>query len=199
LRRSPSLVLSFGKCLMSMWIKPRSYSLKVPFPLPGFEETGVGRRWSPSAFKMRQMLSRLRLGRKCVTTKVRSSSAKLVIRRNAQTTARSSSVAFQGKLVRARGVIETVLDTTLTPLPDRFRADPVALGQNSGALFRASDLGADRRGCTGVWVNGQHRLFLSGRQGQQALKPVTIVYNRLPDWIPTMFRNQTARAHCRLV
>jgi hypothetical protein len=36
-----------------------------------------------------------------------------------------------------------------------------------------------------------HRLFLSGWQGQQALKPATIVYNRLPNWIPTMFRNQT--------
>ena len=42
--------------------------------------------------------SRLRCGRKCVTTKVRSSSGKPVARRRAQTIARSSSVAFQGSL-----------------------------------------------------------------------------------------------------
>ena len=46
---------------------------------------------------MRQTLSRFRCGGKWATTKVRSSRAKLVARRKAQTTARSSSVALQGK------------------------------------------------------------------------------------------------------
>src|SRR5829696_2216538 len=47
---------------------------------------------------MRQMLWRVRCGRKWATTKVRPSSAKLVARGSTQTTARSSSVAFQGSL-----------------------------------------------------------------------------------------------------
>ena len=81
---------------MPMCTKPRSYSLKRPWPRFGRSEAGGGRRLRPAALKMRQTLSRLRCGRKCVTTKVRSSRAKLVARRRAQTTARSSSVAFQG-------------------------------------------------------------------------------------------------------
>src|SRR3982751_938841 len=88
---------------------------------------------------------------------------------------------FPGQLVRSGGMILAVLGPTLTPLTDCFRADPVALGQNTGALLRAGDLGADRRGCTGVRVNMQHRLLLSCWRGPKALKPVTVVYNRLPD------------------
>ena len=71
--------------------------MKVPWPLLGLSEEG-GRRLSPTARRMRQTLSRLRRGKKWLTTKVRSSRAKLVARRSAQTTARSSSVAFQGSL-----------------------------------------------------------------------------------------------------
>ena len=56
----------------------------------------LARRFRPSALRMRQMLWRLRCGRKWLTTKVRSSRGKLVARRTAQTMARSSSVAFQG-------------------------------------------------------------------------------------------------------
>src|SRR3954463_13431384 len=81
---------------MSRWTKPRSYSLKVPWPLAGCVGAGLGQRLSPSALRMCQMLSRLRWGRKWVMTNVRSSSAKLVTRRSMQTMARSSSVAFQG-------------------------------------------------------------------------------------------------------
>ena len=53
-----------GRCLMSICTKPRSSSLKVPWPLAGCGDTGLGRRFSPSALRMRQMLSRLRCGRK---------------------------------------------------------------------------------------------------------------------------------------
>jgi len=64
--------------------------------LGGHSEKGFGRRFRPSALRMRQMLSRLRCGRKWLTTKVRSSSGKLVLRRRVQTMAGSFSVAFQG-------------------------------------------------------------------------------------------------------
>ena len=50
-----------------------------------------------------QTLSRLRWGRRWVTTKVGSSRAKLVARRSAQTTARSSSLAFHGNLCGVAG------------------------------------------------------------------------------------------------
>ena len=56
------------------------------------------RRRRPSARRMRQTLCRFRRGRKCRSAKVRSSRAKRVARRTVQTTARSSSVAFQGNL-----------------------------------------------------------------------------------------------------
>ncbi len=62
----------------------------------GRSDGGLGLRFSPSARRMRQMLSRLRCGRKWRSTKVRSSRAKRVARRRAQTTARSSSLDFQG-------------------------------------------------------------------------------------------------------
>src|SRR3954469_23714099 len=48
---------------------------------------------------MRETASRLRCGRKWVTTKVRSSRGKPVARRRAHTMARSSSVAFQGSFL----------------------------------------------------------------------------------------------------
>jgi hypothetical protein len=70
---------------------------KATLPLAGRSATGLGRRFRPSALRMRQMLSRLRCSRKWQTMKVRSSRAKLVARRRAQATARSSSVAFHGR------------------------------------------------------------------------------------------------------
>jgi hypothetical protein len=65
------------------------------------------------------------------------------------------------QLVRARGVIETVLHTTLTPLADGFGADSVTLGQQARGLLGTGNLGANDRGGAGIRVNLQHALFLS--------------------------------------
>src|SRR3954463_15041720 len=81
---------------MSMCTKPRSSSLKLPWPLAGCVGAGLGRRLRPSALRMRQMLSRLRCGREWGTTKVRASRGELVTRRSGPTMVRSASVAFQG-------------------------------------------------------------------------------------------------------
>src|SRR4051794_22901416 len=65
------------------------------------------------------------------------------------------------QLVRARGVIETVLHTTLTPLADGFSADSITLGQQARGLLGTGNLGANDRGGSGIRVNLQHGLFLS--------------------------------------
>src|SRR3954470_24390396 len=96
LRHSPSAVRSLGRCFTSTWTKPTSYSLNLPAAFSGVARTG--RRLRPSALRMRYTLSRPRCGRKCRTTKVRSSSGKPVARRRAHTTARSSSLPFHGSL-----------------------------------------------------------------------------------------------------
>src|SRR3954470_16119669 len=96
LRHSPSAVRSLGRCFTSTWTKPSSYSLNLLAGVSG--SAGAGRRPRPAALRMRETLSRPRCGRKRRTTKVRSSSGKPVARRKAHTTARSSSLAFQGSL-----------------------------------------------------------------------------------------------------
>src|SRR3954465_10677361 len=96
LRHSPSAVRSLGRCFTSTWTKPTSYSLNLPAAFSGVARTG--RRLRPSALRMRYTWSRPRCGRKCRTTKVRSSSGKPVARRRAQTTARSSPLPFHGSL-----------------------------------------------------------------------------------------------------
>ena len=65
------------------------------------------------------------------------------------------------QLVRASGVIQTIVDTTFAPLANRFRADTKALGQDAGWFLRASDLGTNNRSGTGIGVNLQPGLFLS--------------------------------------
>jgi hypothetical protein len=81
-----------------------------------------------------------------VTTKVSSFRAKWVLRRQAQTTARSSAVAFPGHGCGRAEWIEAVFDTALAPLADRLGAHTAALGQEARGLLRTSDLGADQPG-----------------------------------------------------
>ena len=68
---------------------------------PALPPVLVSRRQAVQPFGLEdggQTASRLRCGRKWVTTKVRSSRGKPVACRRAQTMARSSSLAFQGSL-----------------------------------------------------------------------------------------------------
>lgn len=54
------------------------------------------------------------------------------------------------------------------------------------------DVGTDGQGGAGTGVNLPHGLsFLRTRPG--ALEVIGIIYNHLPDWVPTMFRNQTTQ------
>ncbi|MDQ0524238.1 hypothetical protein QO017_005591 [Methylobacterium gregans] len=64
-------------------------------------------------------------------------------------------------------LISAVTDTVLAvgrsafaPLADGLGGDAVALGQHAGALMRAGDLGANRRGGTSLGVDGKHQRAL---------------------------------------
>jgi hypothetical protein len=62
-----------------------------------------------------------------------------------------------GQLARAAGAVPAVLRPTPAPLADRLGGDAVALGQDTGALARAGDLGAHGRGGAGVGVDREHQ------------------------------------------
>jgi len=63
-----------------------------------------------------------------------------------------------GQPVRAAGTILAGGRAALAPLAaDRLGADPVALGQDTGALARAGDLGAHGRGRAGIGMDGEHQ------------------------------------------
>src|SRR3954454_6972118 len=175
---------------MSRWTKPRSYSLKVPWPLAGCVDTGLGRRFSPSALRMRQRLSRLRCGRKWVMTNVRSSSAKLVTRRKVQTMALRLG-CLPGQLVRPRRVVQAIGRTTLAPLAELLGGHAIALGKDAGALLGAGDLGAGDGRRAGVRMDLQHRSDLPLSGLDQTVEQVAIRDNSMPHRIPTMFRNLT--------
>src|SRR5690349_10639607 len=89
---------------------------------------------------MRQMLSRLRCGRKCVMTNVRSSRAKLVIRRSVPTMALRLG-CLPGHLMRPRRVVQAICRTLLAPLADGLGGHAIALGEDAAALPGAGDLG----------------------------------------------------------
>jgi hypothetical protein len=69
---------------------------EAPFSLDRSGRDRGDRRWSPSAFRLCPKLSRFKCGRNGVTRKGRSSRAKWVLGCTAQSTGRSSSVAFPG-------------------------------------------------------------------------------------------------------
>jgi hypothetical protein len=90
-------------------------------------------------------------------------------------------------------VVETVIYAALAPLPHGLGTDAVAPGENAGGLARAGDLGPDGRGGAGIGVDLVHRSPSSRLRCPEALEAVGILYNGLPDRIPTMLRDQTAR------
>src|SRR3954452_19871066 len=180
---------------MSRWTKPRSYSLKVPWPLAGCVDTGLGRRFSPSALRMRQMLSRLRCGRKWVMTNVRSSSAKWVTRRSVQRADNGALLlgCLPGQLVWPGRVVQAVCNTALAPLADGFGGDAIALGEDASALRGAGDLGPrDGRGA-GVRMDLQHRSDRPLSDLDQTFKQVAIPDNSMSHRVPTMFPDLTLK------
>src|SRR3712207_4842520 len=101
---------------------------------------------------MRQTLSRFRCGREWATTKVRSSRAKLVARRSAQTTALLLG-GLPGQPVGRGGAVEAVLRAAPAPLADGLGAHAVAPGEDAAGLLRAGDLGADGGRGAGIGVD----------------------------------------------
>src|SRR3954467_6410447 len=179
---------------MAICTKPRSSSLKVPWPLTGCGDAGLGRRFSPSALRMRQMLSRLRCGRKCIMTNVRLSRAKLVTRRSVQTMARSASAAFQGNWCGRAEWSRQSAAPRLRHLR-MVSADTPERWADAAALMGAGDLGTgDGRGA-GVRMDLQHRSDLPLSGLDQTVEQVAVGGNSMPHWVPTMFHDLTAHHH----
>src|SRR5215210_6022809 len=83
-----------------------------------------------------------------------------------------------GQLMRPGGVIEAVVRAALAPLAD--------------------GLGADDGGGAGIGVDLQHGSSPVQLGGPEALKAIGVLYNRQPNWVPTMLRDQTVRPDLRL-
>src|SRR3954452_17040106 len=179
---------------MSRWTKPRSYSLKVPWPLAGCVDAGLGRRFSPSALRMRQMLSRLRCGHEMGDDK------RQVIKRevgNATQHADNGALllgCLPGQLVWPGRVVQAVCTTALAPLADGFGGDAIALGEDAAALMGAGDLGTGNGCGAGVRMDLQHRSDLPLSGLDQAFEQVAIPGNSMPHRIPTMLRDLTTKS-----
>src|SRR3954452_13209746 len=114
---------------MSRWTKPRSYSLKVPWPLAGCVDAGLGRRFSPSALRMRQMLSRLRCAHEMGDDK-----RQVIEREVGNATQRADNGALllgclPGQLVWPGRVVQAICSTALAPLADGLGGDAIALAR----------------------------------------------------------------------
>ena len=130
--------------------------------------------------------------------KVSASRGKPVERRSAHTMARSSSVAFQGSLWGRAERSLTRIGTAIAPFADGLGGHAVALGQHTGALVRAGDLGADSRGGAGLGMDGEPSASPPGRTAAHTCKPPRIGFDRPTRRIPTTFRNQTVRPRLRV-
>ena len=94
--------------------------------------------------------------------------------------------------MRPGGAVQAIGGTPLAPLADGLGAHRVALGQGTGGLAGAGDLGADGGRGAGVRMDPQPGSFSSRRPGAQALEAMGVLYDRQPDRVPTMLRDQTA-------
>src|SRR3954453_22347283 len=119
---------------MSMCTKPRSSSLTVPWPLAGCVDAGLGRRLSPSALRMRQMLSRLRCAHEMGDDK-----RQVIEREVSEATQHADNGALllgclPGQLVWPGRVVQAVCSTALASLADGLGGDAIALGEDAAAL-----------------------------------------------------------------
>src|SRR5215217_3947863 len=104
---------------------------------------------------------------------------------------------FPGQLVRAARVVLAIGCTALPPLADRLGGHAIALGQYTGGLARAGDLGPDRRGGAGISMDRVHHDLSRPprpRGPDTSLKAPGVCLNRPTHPIPTMFRYQAPRA-----
>src|SRR3954469_14606866 len=91
-----------------------------------------------------------------------------------------------GQLVRPRRVVQAVCRTTLAPLADGLGGDAIALGEDTGALLGAGDLGPrDGRGA-GVRMDLQHRSDRPLSDLDQTFKQVAVGGNSMSHRVPTM-------------
>src|SRR4051794_37279082 len=99
-----------------------------------------------------------------------------------------------GQLVRPRRVVQAVCRTTLAPLADGLGGDAIALGEDTGALMGAGDLGPREGRGAGVRRDLQHRSDLPLSDLDQTFKQVAVGGNSMSHRVPTMSRDLTVSA-----
>ena len=90
-------------------------------------------------------------------------------------------------------MVQAIGWATFAPFADGLGADAVTLGEKTRGFGGAGDLGPGDWGGAGVGMDLQHGSDLVLFSLDQAREAVCVFYNRQPDRIPTMFRDQTVR------
>src|SRR4051812_17742406 len=142
LRHAPSAVRSLGRCFTSRCTKPSSYSLNFA------AARGLEDAVDVVPVEVRQ--------------DVADHEGEVIQREAGGATQRADHKALllarlPGQLMRATGAVPALRRPAFAPLADSLGADAVALGQDTRALARASDLGTDHRGGAGVRVDREHQ------------------------------------------
>ena len=126
------------------------------------------------------MLSRLRCGRRCATTKVSSSSE---VGRSARGADHGALLVrgLPGQAVWPGRVVQAVVRAALA---HGLGAHPVVPGQHAAGLIRAGDFGPGDRCGAGVRVDLRHGSPPSCRRDGQALEAIDVFYDHQPYRVP---------------